>query len=267
MNHMDKMKLCWNKQFQTLAWWIFFNELYKHKTPSVDISDVVAGRVFSRRKMLNLYVWRTDAVSLFCLETECNRWKHSRQVFFFMRSLMIWTCRCGFRREYPPHITPKMFLLEWSRKEKLEQPVYETVRNSRVTHIRVLLRPAVWQTDLRAADVCGRQQFVCVLCFQVQRSQDRVFQSIVTVAQKRYRSSLWSVHTRTHTHTPDRSSVKSSRRFQGEVEEVCRTSGRHRLSASPGRPGGSNRRGRLRPGLQEEEGREDERHHGGGGEH
>ena len=38
MNHMDKMKLCWNKQFQTLAWWIFFNELYKHKTPSVDIS-------------------------------------------------------------------------------------------------------------------------------------------------------------------------------------------------------------------------------------
>ncbi|XP_035520939.1 tRNA-dihydrouridine(20) synthase [NAD(P)+]-like isoform X1 [Morone saxatilis] len=33
------------------------------------------------------------------------------------------------RREYPPHITPKMFLLEWSRKEKLEQPLYQTVRN------------------------------------------------------------------------------------------------------------------------------------------
>uniref|UniRef100_A0A4W6EHK9 Dihydrouridine synthase 2 n=1 Tax=Lates calcarifer TaxID=8187 RepID=A0A4W6EHK9_LATCA len=32
------------------------------------------------------------------------------------------------RREYPPQITPKMFLLEWSRKEKLEQPLYETVR-------------------------------------------------------------------------------------------------------------------------------------------
>ncbi|KAK1788877.1 hypothetical protein P4O66_015785, partial [Electrophorus voltai] len=30
------------------------------------------------------------------------------------------------RREYPPQITPKMYLLEWSRKEKLEQPVYET---------------------------------------------------------------------------------------------------------------------------------------------
>lgn len=55
------------------------------------------------------------------------------------------------RREYPPQITPKMFLLEWSRKEKLEQPLYETV----------------------------------------QRSQDRAFQSIVTVAEKKYRSSLW----------------------------------------------------------------------------
>ncbi|XP_020490606.2 tRNA-dihydrouridine(20) synthase [NAD(P)+]-like [Labrus bergylta] len=55
------------------------------------------------------------------------------------------------RREYPPHITPKMFLLEWSRKEKLEQPLYETV----------------------------------------QRSQDRAFQSTVTVAGKKYRSSLW----------------------------------------------------------------------------
>ncbi|KAK7896213.1 hypothetical protein WMY93_021538 [Mugilogobius chulae] len=55
------------------------------------------------------------------------------------------------RREYPPQITPKMFLLEWSRKEKLEQPFYETV----------------------------------------QRTQDRGFQSTVTVAEKKYRSSLW----------------------------------------------------------------------------
>uniref|UniRef100_A0A8C4GU60 Dihydrouridine synthase 2 n=1 Tax=Dicentrarchus labrax TaxID=13489 RepID=A0A8C4GU60_DICLA len=54
-------------------------------------------------------------------------------------------------REYPPHITPKMFLLEWSRKEKVEQPLYQTV----------------------------------------QRAQDRGFQSIVTVAKKQYRSSLW----------------------------------------------------------------------------
>ncbi|XP_029993376.1 tRNA-dihydrouridine(20) synthase [NAD(P)+]-like [Sphaeramia orbicularis] len=55
------------------------------------------------------------------------------------------------RREYPPQITPKMFLLEWSRKEKLEQPFYETV----------------------------------------QRAQDRAFQSTVMVAEKKYRSSLW----------------------------------------------------------------------------
>ncbi|XP_041650800.1 tRNA-dihydrouridine(20) synthase [NAD(P)+]-like [Cheilinus undulatus] len=55
------------------------------------------------------------------------------------------------RREYPPQITPKMFLLEWSRKEKLDQPIYETV----------------------------------------QRSQDRAFQSTVTINGKEYRSSLW----------------------------------------------------------------------------
>ncbi|XP_034391736.1 tRNA-dihydrouridine(20) synthase [NAD(P)+]-like isoform X1 [Cyclopterus lumpus] len=55
------------------------------------------------------------------------------------------------RREYPPHITPKMFLLEWSRKEKLEQPLYE----------------------------------------MVQRSEDRSFQSTVTVESKKYRSTLW----------------------------------------------------------------------------
>uniref|UniRef100_A0A672FKH6 tRNA-dihydrouridine(20) synthase [NAD(P)+]-like n=1 Tax=Salarias fasciatus TaxID=181472 RepID=A0A672FKH6_SALFA len=59
-------------------------------------------------------------------------------------------CVCC-RREYPPQITPKMFLLEWSRKEKLEQPQYDTV----------------------------------------QRSQDRSFQSTVTVAGRKYRSSLW----------------------------------------------------------------------------
>lgn len=37
---------------------------------------------------------------------------------------------CVCRREYPPHITPKMFLLEWSRKEKVEQPLYKTVRDA-----------------------------------------------------------------------------------------------------------------------------------------
>ncbi|XP_063053112.1 tRNA-dihydrouridine(20) synthase [NAD(P)+]-like isoform X2 [Engraulis encrasicolus] len=55
------------------------------------------------------------------------------------------------RREYPPQISPKMYLLEWCRREKLEQPVYETI----------------------------------------QRSPDRSFQSTVMVAEKRYKSSLW----------------------------------------------------------------------------
>ncbi|XP_036399616.1 tRNA-dihydrouridine(20) synthase [NAD(P)+]-like [Megalops cyprinoides] len=55
------------------------------------------------------------------------------------------------RKEYPPQITPKMHLLEWSRREKLEQPVYMTV----------------------------------------QRPLDRGFQSTVTVGDKKYRSTLW----------------------------------------------------------------------------
>uniref|UniRef100_A0A3P9K3U4 Dihydrouridine synthase 2 n=1 Tax=Oryzias latipes TaxID=8090 RepID=A0A3P9K3U4_ORYLA len=55
------------------------------------------------------------------------------------------------RREYPPQITPKMVLLEWSRKQRMEQPLYETV----------------------------------------QRPQDRAFQSTVTMDEKKYRSSLW----------------------------------------------------------------------------
>ncbi|MEE6525763.1 hypothetical protein FKM82_025992 [Ascaphus truei] len=55
------------------------------------------------------------------------------------------------RREYPPQITPKMFLLEWCRKERLLQPGYQTV----------------------------------------QRPLDRFFRSVVTVDEKRYRSTLW----------------------------------------------------------------------------
>lgn len=55
------------------------------------------------------------------------------------------------RRDYPPQITPKMYLLEWSRKEKMDQPVYETE----------------------------------------QRTQDRAFQSTVLLADKKYRSTLW----------------------------------------------------------------------------
>ncbi|XP_044290080.1 tRNA-dihydrouridine(20) synthase [NAD(P)+]-like isoform X3 [Varanus komodoensis] len=55
------------------------------------------------------------------------------------------------KRDYPPQITPKMCLLEWCRKEKHLQPVYETI----------------------------------------ERPQDRLFCSVVTVAGKKYRSTLW----------------------------------------------------------------------------
>uniref|UniRef100_UPI001CD8BA4E tRNA-dihydrouridine(20) synthase [NAD(P)+]-like isoform X2 n=1 Tax=Solea senegalensis TaxID=28829 RepID=UPI001CD8BA4E len=83
------------------------------------------------------------------------------------------------RRNYPPQITPKMFLLEWSRRERVEQPLYETVRGDddrTVTEdLKVLL----------TRRLCSR------VCSQVQRSQDRGFQSTVTVAGKRFRSTLW----------------------------------------------------------------------------
>ncbi|XP_062316996.1 tRNA-dihydrouridine(20) synthase [NAD(P)+]-like [Osmerus eperlanus] len=55
------------------------------------------------------------------------------------------------RREYSAEVSPKMYLLEWSRQQKLEQPRYDTA----------------------------------------QRTQDRAFQSTVTMAARRYRSTLW----------------------------------------------------------------------------
>ncbi|XP_069821997.1 tRNA-dihydrouridine(20) synthase [NAD(P)+]-like isoform X2 [Dendropsophus ebraccatus] len=55
------------------------------------------------------------------------------------------------RKDYLPQITPKMFLLEWCRKETLPQPVYHTV----------------------------------------QRSLDKFFRSVVTVNEKKYCSTLW----------------------------------------------------------------------------
>ncbi|XP_019510729.1 PREDICTED: tRNA-dihydrouridine(20) synthase [NAD(P)+]-like [Hipposideros armiger] len=55
------------------------------------------------------------------------------------------------RRAYSPQITPKMCLLEWCRREKLAQPIYETV----------------------------------------QRPLDRLFCSVVTVAEQKFQSTLW----------------------------------------------------------------------------
>ncbi|XP_057349056.1 tRNA-dihydrouridine(20) synthase [NAD(P)+]-like [Manis pentadactyla] len=56
------------------------------------------------------------------------------------------------RSHIHPQITPKMCLLEWCRREKLAQPVYETV----------------------------------------QRPLDRLFCSVVTVADQKYQSTLWA---------------------------------------------------------------------------
>ncbi|XP_060109688.1 tRNA-dihydrouridine(20) synthase [NAD(P)+]-like [Heteronotia binoei] len=55
------------------------------------------------------------------------------------------------KREYPPQITPKMCLLEWCRNEKHLPPVYETT----------------------------------------ERPLDRLFCSVVTVANQKYRSTFW----------------------------------------------------------------------------
>ncbi|XP_078525185.1 tRNA-dihydrouridine(20) synthase [NAD(P)+]-like isoform X2 [Lissotriton helveticus] len=55
------------------------------------------------------------------------------------------------RLEYIPQLTPKMYLLEWCRKKQLPQPVYETV----------------------------------------ERPQNRCFNSTVTVAEKKYKSTIW----------------------------------------------------------------------------
>ncbi|XP_053522536.1 tRNA-dihydrouridine(20) synthase [NAD(P)+]-like isoform X2 [Artibeus jamaicensis] len=55
------------------------------------------------------------------------------------------------RRAYSPQITPKTCLLEWCRRERLAQPVYETI----------------------------------------QRPLDRLFCSVVTVAEQKYQSTLW----------------------------------------------------------------------------
>ncbi|KAM5138170.1 tRNA-dihydrouridine(20) synthase [NAD(P)+]-like [Mantella aurantiaca] len=55
------------------------------------------------------------------------------------------------RKDYLPQVTPKMVLLEWCRREKLPQPIYQTV----------------------------------------QRSLDKFFHSVVTVNETKYCSVLW----------------------------------------------------------------------------
>ncbi|XP_042372481.1 tRNA-dihydrouridine(20) synthase [NAD(P)+]-like, partial [Plectropomus leopardus] len=66
------------------------------------------------------------------------------------------------RRNYPPQITPKMFLLEWSRKEKLEQPLYETVRNSEGLKCAAL-KPALKYTSLNVPTCTEAASGLCSL--------------------------------------------------------------------------------------------------------
>ncbi|XP_077424100.1 tRNA-dihydrouridine(20) synthase [NAD(P)+]-like isoform X2 [Vanacampus margaritifer] len=81
------------------------------------------------------------------------------------------------RREYPPQLTPKMFLLEWSRRQKMAQPTYQTVNTTK--------------KSTTSFNENKRQQNLFPTSIQVQRAQDRAFQSTVTVEDKKYRSSLW----------------------------------------------------------------------------
>jgi len=73
----------------------------------------VCGPVWHQENRMNVYKWH---ILFFSVAPE-------------IKGDVICVCVC--RRFYPPQITPKMFLLEWSRKEKLEQPFYETVRKCR----------------------------------------------------------------------------------------------------------------------------------------
>ncbi|TSM52249.1 E3 ubiquitin-protein ligase AMFR [Bagarius yarrelli] len=66
-------------------------------------------------------------------------------------------------REYPPQITPKMYLLEWSRKEKLEQPVYETDRcfQSTVMVANKKYRSTLWEKSKKFAE-----QAAAIVCLR-----------------------------------------------------------------------------------------------------
>ncbi|KAM9607426.1 tRNA-dihydrouridine(20) synthase [NAD(P)+]-like isoform 1-T2 [Trichechus inunguis] len=74
-----------------------------------------------------------------------------RRHFLKAQAVLSGLCVLSQGRAYPPQITPKMCLLEWCRREKVAQPVYETI----------------------------------------QRPLDRLFCSVVTVAEQKYQSTLW----------------------------------------------------------------------------
>ncbi|XP_073461225.1 tRNA-dihydrouridine(20) synthase [NAD(P)+]-like isoform X7 [Aquarana catesbeiana] len=108
------------------------------------------------------------------------------------------------RKDYLPQITPKMVLLEWCRKEKLPQPVYQTngahlSHCSRYSglHLHSCSLCSCWTLLPQLPDqafILALAPWGCV-CFTlsryVQRSLDRFFHSVVTVNEKKYCSFLW----------------------------------------------------------------------------
>uniref|UniRef100_A0A8B7V5V2 tRNA-dihydrouridine(20) synthase [NAD(P)+]-like isoform X3 n=1 Tax=Castor canadensis TaxID=51338 RepID=A0A8B7V5V2_CASCN len=102
------------------------------------------------------------------------------------------------RRAYPPQITPKMCLLEWCRREKLAQPVYETV----------------------------------------QRPLDRLFCSVVTVADKKYQSTLWDKSKKLAEQTAAIVCLRSQGLPEGRLSEESSSLHKRKWEAPDQDPGG-----------------------------
>ncbi|XP_051025033.1 tRNA-dihydrouridine(20) synthase [NAD(P)+]-like isoform X2 [Acomys russatus] len=102
------------------------------------------------------------------------------------------------RRAYPPQITPKMYLLEWCRREKLSQPVYETV----------------------------------------QRPIDRMFCSVVTVAEQKYQSTLWDKSKKLAEQTAAIVCLRSQGLPEGRLGEESPSLNKRKREAPDQDPGG-----------------------------
>ncbi|XP_021026780.1 tRNA-dihydrouridine(20) synthase [NAD(P)+]-like [Mus caroli] len=102
------------------------------------------------------------------------------------------------RRAYPPQITPKMCLLEWCRREKLPQPVYETV----------------------------------------QRPIDRMFCSVVTVAEQKYQSTLWDKSKKLAEQTAAIVCLRSQGLPEGRLGEESPSLNKRKREAPDQDPGG-----------------------------
>ncbi|XP_023618839.1 tRNA-dihydrouridine(20) synthase [NAD(P)+]-like isoform X2 [Myotis lucifugus] len=102
------------------------------------------------------------------------------------------------RRAYSPQITPKMCLLEWCRREKLAQPVYETV----------------------------------------QRPLDRLFCSVVTVAEQKYQSTLWDKSKKLAEQAAAIVCLRSQGLPEGRLSEESLSLHKRKREASDQDPGG-----------------------------